>query len=189
MRSMIWSAVLVHLKGRALAFQNLIQFSSGLQPERPPDAVDAGRGDADLPGQLPLGPVRGALGGPLPGCALPPPPPARRQWSAARPGGGSSPSPSSRLARKRARHLVTVPRFTRSRGDGDIGAAVRAGQDDPRPQRQPLRGFPPLRPVLRRPPPGLGQHQRLKPAITHTASRPREPASRNPRPRSPDFWD
>ena len=31
------------------------------------------------------------------------------------PGRGSSPSPSSRFARKRARHLVTVPRFTRSR--------------------------------------------------------------------------
>jgi len=28
MRSMIWSAVLVHLKGRALAFQVLIQSSS-----------------------------------------------------------------------------------------------------------------------------------------------------------------
>jgi hypothetical protein len=31
------------------------------------------------------------------------------------PGRGSSPSPSSRFARKRARHLLTVPRFTRSR--------------------------------------------------------------------------
>ena len=31
------------------------------------------------------------------------------------PGRGSSPSPSSRRARNRARHLVTVPRLTRSR--------------------------------------------------------------------------
>ena len=30
MRSMIWSAVLVHLKGRALAFQILIQSSSAV---------------------------------------------------------------------------------------------------------------------------------------------------------------
>src|SRR5437588_5959805 len=30
MRSMIWSAVLVHLNGRALAFQILIQFSSAV---------------------------------------------------------------------------------------------------------------------------------------------------------------
>ena len=90
------------------------------------------------------------------------------------PGRGSSPSPSSRRARKRARHLVTVPRFTRSRAaTAMLDAAVRAGQHDPRPQRQPLSGFPPLRPVLQRPPLGLGQHQRLKPVITHTASRPR----------------
>ncbi len=33
------------------------------------------------------------------------------------PGRGSSPSPSSRLARKRARHLITVPRLTPSRAD------------------------------------------------------------------------
>ena len=30
MRSMIWSAVLVHLKGRALAFQIVIQSSSAV---------------------------------------------------------------------------------------------------------------------------------------------------------------
>ena len=30
MRSMIWSAVRVQLKGRALAFQSLIQFSSAV---------------------------------------------------------------------------------------------------------------------------------------------------------------
>jgi carnitine-CoA ligase len=34
----------------------------GLEPERPSDAVHAGRGDADPAGQLALGPVRGALG-------------------------------------------------------------------------------------------------------------------------------
>ena len=33
----------------------------GLQPEGPPDAVHAGRRDPHPPGQLPLGPVRGAL--------------------------------------------------------------------------------------------------------------------------------
>src|SRR6266487_1974745 len=59
------------------------------------------------------------------------------------------------------------------RGDGNIGPAVRAGQDDPRPQRQPLRGLPPLRPVLQRPPLGIRQHQRVQPPITNATSRPR----------------
>ena len=38
MRSMIWSAVLVHLKGRALAFQILIHSSSAVASSRKPTA-------------------------------------------------------------------------------------------------------------------------------------------------------
>ncbi len=71
------------------------------------------------------------------------------------------------------------PADAQPRGHGDVGAAVRAGQHDPRPQRQPLGGLPPLRPVLQRPPLGLGQHQRLQPRITHATSRPRTNGSRH----------
>ena len=69
------------------------------------------------------------------------------------------------------------PADAQPRSDGDIGAAVRAGQHDPRPQRQPLSGLAPLRPVLQRPPLGFGQHQRLQPVITHATSRPRADAA------------
>ena len=72
------------------------------------------------------------------------------------------------------------PADAQPRGHGDIGPAVRAGQHDPRPQRQPLRGLPPLRPVLQRPPLGLRQHQRLQPRITHATSRPRTEAPSPP---------
>jgi hypothetical protein len=138
MRSLIWSAVLVHLKGPAVAFHavrrrqvepdhvaDLVyqQRVGGdleavrapwLQPECPPDAVHAGRRDPRPPGQFPLGPVRGALRGLL----------QRPDHyllhlgvgdGARHPRRGSSPGPSRRLARERARHVLTVPRLTPSR--------------------------------------------------------------------------
>ena len=69
------------------------------------------------------------------------------------------------------------PADAQPRGHRDIGRAVRAGQHDPRPQRQPLSGLAPLRPVLQHPPLGLRQHQRLQPVITHATSRPRAGAA------------
>ena len=145
----------------------------GLQPEGPPDPVHGRRGDADPFSQLPLGPVRGALGDFFQGAHdhlfhLGVGDGAR--YSRA----GSSPSPSSRLARNRARHLVTVVRLTRSRAATAMllwpsaqARMIRA------PQCQPLRGLAPLRPVLQCPPLVPGQHQRRQPAITHASSRPR----------------
>jgi len=70
-----------------------------------------------------------------------------------------------------------APVDARPRRYGGVAAALGAGQHDPRPQRQPLRGPAPLRPVLQSPPLGPGQHQRLQPAITHHSSRPRTEGS------------
>jgi len=42
----------------------------------------------------------------------------------------------------------SAPADAQPRGDGDIRPALRAGQHDPGSQRQPLRGLPPLSPVL-----------------------------------------
>ena len=101
-------------------------------------------------------------------------------WCAAPPGGLIA-QPVQPLGQEAGPPLAHgAPVHPQPRGDGDIGPAVRAGQHDPRPQRLPLRGLPPLRPVLQRPPPGPGQHQRLQRAITHTASTLHEPADRNP---------
>ncbi len=125
------------------------------------------------PASPPLGPVRGALGHllqgahhhllhlgvgdrarhPRTGLVAQPVQPAGQEPGPPLPDGG--------------------PADAQPRGHGDIGPAVRAGQHDPRPQRQPLRGLPPLRPALQRPPLGLRQHQRLQPRITHATSRPR----------------
>ena len=54
-----------------------------------------------------------------------------------------------------------------------VAAALGAGQHDPGPQRQPLRGLAARGPSLQNPPLGIGQHQRLQPVITHATSRPR----------------
>ena len=161
----------------------------GLQPERPPDPVDTGRGDAHPPGQLPLGPVRGPLGRLL----------QRPHHHLLHLGvGDGARHPRTRLVTQPVQPLCQepgpplahgAPVHPQPRGDGDVGAAVRAGQHDPRPQRQPLSGFPPLRPVLQRPPLGPGQHQRLKPRYhpyrQHTARTGRP----EPRPRSRTSWD
>ena len=87
-----------------------------LQPERPPDTVHAGRRDAHPGGQLPFGPVRGALGH-LFQC------PHHHLLHLGIGDGARHPrtrlvaEPSSRRSRNRARHLVTVPRLTPSRAD------------------------------------------------------------------------
>ena len=132
-----------------------------LQPECPPDAVHAGRGDAHLPGQLPLGPVRGAL---------------RDLFQ----------RPHHRLfylgiadrARDPRARLVTepvqppdqepgpplphrAPVDAQPRRHGRITTAFGACQHDPCPQRQALRGAAALGPVLQNAPLVLRQHQRL----------------------------
>src|SRR5262249_12352766 len=70
------------------------------------------------------------------------------------------------------------------RRDRGVAATLGARQHDPRPQRQPLRGPAPLRPVLQHPPLGIGQHQRLQPRITHAISRPPTAGSVTTRPGS-----
>ena len=66
------------------------------------------------------------------------------------------------------------------RRDRDVAAALRAGQHDPRPQRQPLRSPPARSPSLQRPPLGIRQHQRLQPVITHILSAHRGPRATSP---------
>ena len=84
------------------------------------------------------------------------------------PGRGSSDRPSSRAARNRARHLPTVCRDTPScAATALFGAAVRARQHDPRPQRQRLRRLAPPRPPLQNLPLLGAQHQRLQLRTRH----------------------
>jgi hypothetical protein len=64
-------------------------------------------------------------------------------------GRDSSSGPSRPLARKRARHVLTVPRLTPSRAAAArLLPPLRAGQHDPRPQGEALRGSPAPGPVL-----------------------------------------
>ena len=145
----------------------------GLQAEGPPDAVHGRRGDAYLPGQLPFRPVRG---------------PFRHLFQGAhhhlldlgvgdgarhsRPGLVAEPvQPAGQEPGPPLRH--GDPADPQPRRDGRIVPALSARQHDPRPQRQPLGGLPPPRPVLQHPPLSLRQHQRLQPRITHATSRPR----------------
>jgi hypothetical protein len=65
------------------------------------------------------------------------------------------------------------PADAQPRRHSSVAAALSAGQHDPRPQRQPLRGPPAPGPSLQRPPLGIGQHQPLQPRITHATSRSR----------------
>ena len=144
----------------------------GLQAECPPDAVHGGRRDPGLPGQFPLGPVRGALGGLLQGAhhhllylgisdgARHP-----RTGVIGQPvqPAGQEPGPPLRDC---------APVDSQPRRDRGIAVALGARQHDPCPQRQALCGLAPLRPVLQRPPLSIGQRQRLQPVITHATSRP-----------------
>ena len=141
-------------------------------------SVHGRRGDADLAGQLPFGPVRGALR-----CLLQRPHHHLLHLGvgdgARHPRAGLIAQPVQPPGQEPGPPLAHgAPVHPQPRGDGDIGAAVRAGQHDPRPQRQPLRGLPSLRPVLQRPPLGLRQHHRYQPRITHATSRPQ---TRRPR--------
>jgi hypothetical protein len=70
-----------------------------------------------------------------------------------------------------------APADAQPRRAGSVAPALRAGQHDPGPESQPLSGPTAPGPVSQNPPLGLGQHQRLQPAITHATSRP------HPRPR------
>ena len=136
-------------------------------------SVHAGRRDPHPPCQLPLGPVRGAFWDLLQGphdhllhlgiadgarhsraglIAQPVQPP------------GQEPGPPLDHG---------APVDAQPRRDRRIAAAFSAGQHDPRPQRQPLRGLPARDPSLQCPPLGVRQHQRLQPAIPHIPSRPR----------------
>ena len=136
-----------------------------------PHPVHRCRRDTHPPGQFTFRPVRGALGRLFQG-------PHYHLLDlgvgdrAGHPGAGLVAQPVQPAGQEPGPPLGDRgPADAQPRGDGDIGRAVRAGQHDPRPQRQPLRGLPPLRPVLQCPPLGFGQHQRLQPVITHTASR------------------
>ena len=68
--------------------------------------------------------------------------------------------PRPPLARRR-------PRYAQLSGNRSDSGTVRAGQDDPRPQRQSLRGLAPPHPPLKDPPLIIGQHQRLKLRTRH----------------------
>ena len=129
------------------------------------------------PGQFPLGPVRGPLGHLFQGAhdhllhlGVADAPRDARAGLIAQPVQAAGQQPGPPLGDR-------GPADAQPRSDGDIRAAVRAGQHDPRPQRQPLGGLAPLRPVLQRPPLGFGQHERLQPVITHATSRPRADAA------------
>lgn len=92
------------------------------------------------------------------------------------PGRGSSHSPSSRSRRKPGPPPdVRAPVHLQSRCHRDARAAVCAGQHNPGPQRQALRGRAAPHPVLQRPPLLSCQHQRLQPRITHTRSTAQNP--------------
>ncbi len=103
--------------------------------------MHVGRGDADLAGQFAFGPVRGALGDLFQG--------ADHYLlhlgvgdGARHPGAGliAQPvQPAGQEAGPPPGHGAAAD--AQPRGDGDIGPAVRAGQDDPCPQRQPLSCF------------------------------------------------
>ncbi len=144
-----------------------------LQAEGPPDTVHGRRGDPHPPGQLPLGPVRGPLGHLLQG--------AHHHLfhlgagdSARHPGPGLIAQAIQPPGQEPGPPLPDGgPADAQPRGHRNVRPAIRAGQHDPGPQRQPLRGLAPLRPVLQRPPLGPGQHQRLKPRVSHATSRPR----------------
>ena len=80
-----------------------------------------------------------------------------------RPGRGSSLRPSSRDSRNRDRHLPAVALdIPRSAATALTAAAVRAGQHDPRPQRQRLGGLPAPRPSLQDLPLVIGQHEQAQ---------------------------
>jgi len=120
----------------------------GLEPERPPDPQHAGGRDAHPPGQLPLRPVRGAFGDLLQrahhyllylGIADGARHPRTRliRQPVEPPGQETRPPSADRVA------IDAQPRR-----DREVAAALRAGQHDPRPQRQALRGAAALDPVL-----------------------------------------
>lgn len=98
--------------------------------------------------------------------------------SARHPGAGSSPSPSSRRARNRARHLVTVPRLTRSRAATAVllRPSAQASTICAR-SASPWAVLRRLDQVLQRPALVLRKHQRLQPRITHATSRPQAKAT------------
>jgi hypothetical protein len=120
----------------------------GLEPERPPDPQHAGRRDPRLPGQFALGPVRGAFRNFFQG--------AHHHLLDLGVGDGTRHS----RTRVVGEPVEPVPQETRPppddrlevdaqpRCDGRVATAVSAGQHDPRPQRQPLRGAPAPDPVL-----------------------------------------
>jgi hypothetical protein len=119
-----------------------------LQAEGPPDAVHAGRRDPHPPGQLPLGPVRGTLRDLFQGAhhyLLHLGIGDGARYSRARliaqsvqpPGQEPGPPYGDRAA------VDAQPG-----GDSRVAAAVRAGQHDPRPHRQALRGAAAHGPVL-----------------------------------------
>ena len=127
----------------------------GLQPEGPPDPVHRRRRDPHPPGQFPLGPVRGALGALLQG-------PHHHLLHlgvgdrARHPGPGLIAQPVQPPGQEPGPPLEhRVPADPQPRRHRGVTAALGAGQHDPRPQRQPLRGLAPLRPVLQCPPLGL----------------------------------
>ena len=102
------------------------------------------------------------------------------------PGRGSSPSPSSRLAGTGPPLGHAGPAEAQPRGRPRCWGLRPRRLRRSRPQRQPLGGLPPLRPVLQRPPLSLRQHRWLQPVITHATSRPRtgrtEPRAPKPGP-------
>jgi hypothetical protein len=136
--------------------------------------------------------VRGLGDGAGLGAAVPlsraqPPAGTCRQGSALtwRAAAGSSVSPSSRPTSNRARHQVTVPRLTPSHAATAVllrpsaqASTIRARSASPCAVLRRL--APSLQPL----PLGIGQHQRLQPAITHDISRPQ---TQNPVTTEPDL--
>jgi hypothetical protein len=138
MRSMIWPAVLIHLRGRVVAFHavrrrqvepttsRILSISSGSGEilklsVRQCYSPNARQIRCTLVGEIPAPRASSRLDQCVApsGGLLQRPAPTSSTWASVTvrgiPGRGSSPGPSRRLARKRARHVLSVPRLTPSR--------------------------------------------------------------------------